>query len=185
MFEDESEGFFIDVTDEMIEEALPAIMSSNPFGACLFHGDLRLFNFGSIIDEMDSNIDFTPHLESSSCLYTYEPLPSLAGSAMPTSLVSPSKLELKPLPDSLKYVFLGPKETLSIIISSLLSYDQEKELIHVLSNHKSASGWSIVDLKKISLIIYMHRIYLEDNAELVKQMKRRLKPFRKKLFRNR
>jgi len=67
---------------------------------------------------------------------TYEPLPSLASSPMPPSVVSPTKLKLKPLPNSLKYVFQGPKKTLLVIISSLLSCNQEEELIHVLSYHK-------------------------------------------------
>jgi len=83
---------------------------------------------------------------------------------------------LKPLPDSLKYVFLGPKKTLPVIISSLLSSDQEKELIHVLSDHKGAIGWSVADLKGISPTICMHRIHLEDDAKPVRQMQRRLNP---------
>ena len=69
---------------------------------------------------------------------------------MPFSIVSPPKIEVKSLPDSLKYVFLGPKETLPVIVSSLLSCDQEKILMLVLSDHKGATGWSIVDLKGIS-----------------------------------
>ena len=39
------------------------------------------------------------------------------------SIEDPPMLELKPLPDYLKYAFLGPNNTLSIIISSKL--DQE------------------------------------------------------------
>ena len=34
-------------------------------------------------------------------------------------------LELKPLPDYLKYIFLGPNNTLPIIISSKLDQEQE------------------------------------------------------------
>ena len=176
MLEDESECFFVDVTDEMIEEALPAILCNDLLGICLSHGDLRLFDLGSAIDETDLTLDSIPHLESSSWVSTYEPLPPLASSPMPPSIVSPSKLELKPLPDSLKYVFLGPKETLPVIISSLLFGDQEKELIHILSDHKGAIGWSIVDLKGISPTICMHRIHLEDDAKPVRQMQRRLNP---------
>ena len=75
MFEDEHEFFFVDVIDEMIKEALLAIMISDPFVTNLSHEDLRLFNLGSTIDEMYSNLDSTPHLESSSWVSTYEPLP--------------------------------------------------------------------------------------------------------------
>ena len=66
VFEDESECFFIDVIDKMVEKALPAILSSDPLGTCLSRGDLRLCDLGSVIDEMDSTLYFTPHLESSS-----------------------------------------------------------------------------------------------------------------------
>jgi len=89
---------------------------------------------------MDSTLDFTPHLEPSSYMSTYEPLASLASSRMPPSVISPLKLELKPIPNLVKYVFVGHKETLVVIISSFLSCDQEEELIHVLPDHKGAIG---------------------------------------------
>ena len=143
MFEDESECFFVDVIDEMIKEALPAILISDPLGTCLSRGDLRLCDLGSAIDEMDYSLDFT-HLESSSWVSTYEPLPLLVSSPMPPSVMSPPKFELKPLPHSLKYVFLGPKETLPIIISFLLSSDQEQEFIRILYNHKGGMGGQLL-----------------------------------------
>ena len=74
-FEHESKCFFVDVIDEIINEALPTIMSNDPLGAYLSHKDLRLFAIGSTTYEMDSNLDSTPHLESSSWVSTYEPLP--------------------------------------------------------------------------------------------------------------
>jgi len=129
---------------------------------------LRLFDVRSARDEMDSTLDFTPHLESSSWMSTYKPLPPLARSPMPPSVISLPKLKLKPLPDSLKYVFLGPKETLPIIISYYLSCDREKELIHVLSDHKDAIGWSVTNLKGIGPTICMHRIHLENNVKPIR-----------------
>ena len=59
-------AFFVDMIDGMIEEALPAILSINPLGTYLSHGDLRLFDVGSTIGEMNSMFDSTPHLEPSS-----------------------------------------------------------------------------------------------------------------------
>ena len=64
VFEDESECFFVDVIDKMIEEALPAIMSNDSLGTCLSYGDLRLFDLRSTTDGMDSNIYSTPDIES-------------------------------------------------------------------------------------------------------------------------
>jgi hypothetical protein len=54
-------------------------------------------------------------------------------------LVSPKK-ELKPLPDNLKYKFLGPTDSLPVIIASDLMDAQEEELLDVLREHKEAIG---------------------------------------------
>jgi hypothetical protein len=52
---------------------------------------------------------------------------------------SPKK-EPKPLLDSLKYKFLGPANTLPVIIASDLIDAQEEELLDVLREHKGAIG---------------------------------------------
>ncbi|VFQ90151.1 unnamed protein product [Cuscuta campestris] len=54
------------------------------------------------------------------------------------SLVSPPKLELKDLPDDLKYAFLGPDQTLPVIISSALTKNQEENLLRVLRENSQA-----------------------------------------------
>ena len=108
VLENDSECFFV----EMIIEASHAILSKDPLGTCLSYGDLRLLDLGSTIDEMDSIPNSTSHFESCSWVSTYEPLPTSASSSMAHFVVFPPKLKLKPLPDSLKYVFLGPEETL-------------------------------------------------------------------------
>jgi hypothetical protein len=55
----------------------------------------------------------------------------------------PPKKELKPLPDNLKYKFLGPTDTLPVIIASDLHVAQEEKLLNVLRKHKEAIGWTI------------------------------------------
>ena len=52
------------------------------------------------------------------------------------SSISPPKLELKPLPENLKYAYLGDNEILPVIISSALSLDQEEKLTKVLREHR-------------------------------------------------
>ena len=47
-----------------------------------------------------------------------EPLPLTSSTPPVPSLESPLKLELKPLPDKLKYAFLGADDTLPVIIAS-------------------------------------------------------------------
>ena len=74
-------------------------------------------------------------------------------------------LELKPLPDHLKYVYLGDNQTLPVIIAKELTSIQEEKLTNVLRNHKTAIGWTIADIKGISPSTCMHRILLEDNAK--------------------
>ncbi|KAM1270963.1 hypothetical protein ACFX2J_031829 [Malus domestica] len=57
------------------------------------------------------------------------------------------KLELKPIPEHLKYAFLGEDETLPVIISSQLLTEEGEKLIRVLKDHKTAIAWSIADIK--------------------------------------
>ena len=75
--------------------------------------------------------------------------------SLPSS-TSPPKLELKPLPDNLKYAYLGDNETLPVIISSALTIDQEEKLIKVLREHSKAIDWTLVDLKGLSPTLYAH-----------------------------
>ncbi|KAM1489361.1 hypothetical protein ACFXTO_032634 [Malus domestica] len=56
------------------------------------------------------------------------------------SVIQAPVLELKPLPDHLKYVFLGDNETLPVIVSSSLTAIEEEKLIRVLKEHKTAIG---------------------------------------------
>ncbi|XP_071914078.1 uncharacterized protein [Coffea arabica] len=92
------------------------------------------------------------------------------------SVVQAPVLELKPLPEHLKYAYLGDNETLPVIISSALSKIQEEKLIRVLREHKEAIGWTIADIKGISPAVCMHRIRLEEDAKPVRQAQRRLNP---------
>nr|XP_027076975.1 uncharacterized protein LOC113700718 [Coffea arabica] len=90
------------------------------------------------------------------------------------SVVQAPVLELKPLPEHLKYAYLGDNETLPVIISSALSKTQEEKLIRVLREHKEAIGWTIADIKGINPAVCMHRIRLEEDTKPVLQAQRRL-----------
>ncbi|CAM8943937.1 unnamed protein product [Rhodiola kirilowii] len=76
------------------------------------------------------------------------------------SIVQAPEVELKPLPEHLKYAFLGENNTLPVIIKSGLEVDQERHLLEVLSQHKLAIGWTLADLSGISPAVCMHRILL-------------------------
>ena len=68
---------------------------------------------------------------------------------MPSILQAP-ELELKPLPDNLKYVFIGDNNTLPVIIATGLINTQEEKLVKLLCDHKTAIGWTLADIKGIS-----------------------------------
>ena len=78
-------------------------------------------------------------------------------------------LELKHLPDNLKYVYLEDDEKKPVIISNSLDFFQEEKLLGVLRAHKKAIGWSLADIPGISPSTCMHRILLEDGAKPVRQ----------------
>ena len=52
------------------------------------------------------------------------------------------KLILKPLPDHLKYAYLGKDNTKPIILSASLTSEQEDKLLKVLRMHETAIGWT-------------------------------------------
>ncbi|XP_052197344.1 uncharacterized protein LOC127804512 [Diospyros lotus] len=52
----------------------------------------------------------------------------LPGNETPPSLVHPPQLERKPLPNHLKYAFLGERESLPVVISSSLELHQEGQI---------------------------------------------------------
>jgi len=92
-------------------------------------------------------------------------------------------LELKPLPDTLKYSFLGDLKTLPVILSSHLDEDQEGKLLDIFSKHKEALGWTIADIEEISPSVVMHQIHLEENAKTSREPQRRLSPVLKEVVR--
>lgn len=100
-----------------------------------------------------------------------------------SSIEKPPVLDLKQLLDQLKYACLGEKETLPVIISSLLTDAQEDSLISALKRHKKATGWQMADIKGISPTLCMHKIPLEENAKNSVEGQRRLNPIMKWLKR--
>jgi len=94
---------------------------------------------------------------------------------LPSILQAP-ELELKPLPDNLKYVFIGDNNTLPVIIAKDLTRAQEEKIMKLLCDHKTAIGWTLADIKGISPSMCMHHILLEDNAKPMREMQRRLNP---------
>ncbi|KAA3461653.1 Transposon Ty3-I Gag-Pol polyprotein [Gossypium australe] len=68
-------------------------------------------------------------------------------------------------PSYFGYAYLGDNNTLPVVISTELTSDQEAKLLEVLKKSKKALGWTIMDIKGISLGICIHKILLEDFHE--------------------
>ena len=75
----------------------------------------------------------------------FESLPISTNELVP-SIVQAPKLELKPLPKTLRYAYLEKEETLPVIITSNLNKVEEEKLIRVLREHRTASGQTIFDI---------------------------------------
>ena len=79
------------------------------------------------------------------------------GSKMLPSVEQPPTLELKPLPSHLKYVYLERDGKLPVIISALLTDEQEQKLLQVIKDHKRAIDWTLAHIPGISPSFCMHR----------------------------
>ena len=99
----------------------------------------------------------------------YEPLPMPSSTLIAPSLESPPTLELKSLPITLKYVFLGSNDTLLVIIISDLTFDQKAKLVGILKEQKEAIRQTITKLNGIDPSICM---YYEVDAHHIGTCKR-------------
>ena len=63
-----------------------------------------------------------------------------------------------------------------LVISSLLSNQQEVSFLQILHMSKKAIGWKIFDLTGIGPTVCTHHIYLEEESKVVRQPQRRLNP---------
>jgi len=69
------------------------------------------------------------------------------------------KVELKPLPSSVRYEFLRPNSTYLVIVNANLSASQLDSLLRVLRLHYKGVGYTIDDLKE-NLPFYMYELNL-------------------------
>jgi hypothetical protein len=124
--------------------------------------------------QFGEDLDLDELLEQANALLEFAPLVSKEEEE--GIVPEPPKNELKPLPDNLKYKFLGPAETLPVIIASDIHASQEEKLLDVFREHKEAIGWTIEDIKGISPSVVMHKIHLEEDTKPSREPQRRLNP---------
>ncbi|CAN6554943.1 unnamed protein product [Malus baccata var. baccata] len=172
---DDHSCFSIDVLDELAQDYLD-MLEDDPLETTIAQGLGTKPNLAVPKDEHAKHVaalESLPqhHGKPSNPI----PIPVSTNTLLPSVIQAPV-LELKPLPDHLKYVFLGDEETLPVIVSSSLTALEEKKLIRVLKEHKTAIGWTLADIKGISPTTCMHRIFLEEGAKPTREAQRRLNP---------
>ncbi|XP_070668511.1 uncharacterized protein [Malus domestica] len=186
---DDHSCFSIDIIDSLAQEYLEELnedaleiaitkgieLKNQNIGTIQTHGQIEDPNAVPFNEEV---VEVVAALESLPQQYGKVPLSisSSVSTKMLPSLVQAPTLELKPLPDHLKYVFLGNDETLPVIVSSSLTAHEEEKLVRVLREYKTAIGWTLADIKGISPTTCMHRILLEEGTKPSREAQRRLNP---------
>jgi hypothetical protein len=143
--------------EEIIDEVIEESSIQDPLEACFaqFGEDLDL---DKVIEQADALLETAPLVSSEK---------------EEAEVPDPLKKELKLLPENLKYKFLGPAESLPVIIASDLVDAQEEKLLDILREHKEAIGWTIEDIKGISPSLMMHKIHLEEHSKPSREPQRR------------
>jgi hypothetical protein len=85
-----------------------------------------------------------------------------------------SHVELKQLPPGLQYVFLNGDHETPVIISNKLADNETRRLVATLEKHRSVIGYSVKDLKGISLSVCTHHIPMEQEHKPVHEHQRQL-----------
>jgi len=87
---------------------------------------------------------------------------------------TPPPVELKTLPEGLRYAFLHGDKNTPIIISDKLSDDETSRLIAILEKRRSVFRYSLQDLKGVSPTLCTHRIPIDPASSPTREPQRRL-----------
>lgn len=60
---------------------------------------------------------------------------------------------------------------MAVIISALLSQEEEGKLVELLKEYREAISWTMSDIKGINPTIYMHKILMEEGGKPVGKSK--------------
>ncbi|XP_052287336.1 uncharacterized protein LOC127898878, partial [Citrus sinensis] len=113
----------VDLIETIVDNTFLSNLSDDPLQTCLTHFGLD-FDIDRSVDEVNALLDSAPSLDTNKWKSRVEQLAPSEKKLIP-SLESPPKLELKPLPNTLEYAFLGEESTLPVIISSSLNDEQK------------------------------------------------------------
>nr|GEX79998.1 reverse transcriptase domain-containing protein [Tanacetum cinerariifolium] len=160
----------IDVIDEFLEE---------DFNALLDEGSTILHSIKGTLLEEKIFAEFDEFIESDIEDLSFEKITINTDYKIKTSPEKPpTDLELKPLPDNLKYLFLEELSFLPIIISSQLSKEKINKLISVLKKHKRVFAWKITNIPAdlgASINLMPYSSYAKLSLESLKPTKMRVR----------
>ena len=177
---DEEDVCKVNIIDSVVQNYVDNVSYDDPLMSCLVCRSWVEEVTTSESEFLHSIIEHNEVLEANGWAPKFENLPPIEDKVL-TSEEKPPKLELKPLPSHFEYAFLGAEETFPVIISSSLESDQENKILKILRTHKTARGWTIVDIKGINPLIFTHRIHLEEDGKPSRQPQRRLNPIMKEV----
>ena len=121
--------------------------SNNELLTCLTDHDASLHMEENVVN-LIAALNSAP-VQNPKWRHVYESLGVPKQPLLPSSEQAP-KLELKPLPNHLKYAHLGVNETLPVIVIADLTDIEEDKLLRVLCKYQDALGWTLADIKGIS-----------------------------------
>ncbi|XP_057503550.1 uncharacterized protein LOC130787104 [Actinidia eriantha] len=168
---DEGSIHEVNYIDAIVQHHIDIELLSDPLLTCLVNPPTTDYFLSPEVEHIYSLINVEEVQEIQGWMPKFENLPLITERALPSN-VQPPKLELKLLPYTLKYTYLGADGTFPVIISSSLNESQESQLLALLKHHRGAIGWTVADIKGISPLICTHHIYLEDDVKPSRQPQR-------------
>ena len=128
----------VNLIEELVDNTFLLNLSDDPLQTCLTHFGLY-FDINRSIDEVNGLLDSAPFMDTNNWKSRVKQLVPSEKKLIPSS-ESPSKLELKPLPNTLEYAFLGEESTLPVIILSSLNNEQKGKLFDILKEYRRVLG---------------------------------------------
>ena len=111
--------------DNAVDDNVPKILAKDPLDLCLTYSNIDSFYVNGSIAKVNALLDINYVGNYLPWHKKIEPLLGLAHTPTLPSTKSPPQVELKPLPATLKYDFLGLNRTLLVIINSSLAPEEE------------------------------------------------------------
>ncbi|XP_057996598.1 uncharacterized protein LOC131175918 [Hevea brasiliensis] len=164
----------VDVIDEIVEAEFKEKYPEDPLENCLVHSRTTK-DENPKVEAFAQILEATQEVVGDQVLQVEELKYEVAQPSLLDEKDAP-KVDLKPLPSTLRYTFLGPNSTYPVIINANLSDVQVEKLLRELRAHRKVIGYTIDDIKGINPILCMHRILLEDNFKPTVEHQRRLNP---------